>query len=74
MKTQEVIDKLTEHDRLIIRDLLKEIYSASYVNAMLSNRRRRTTLFKNTVRIYLEHREGLEERLGHICLNKEVEA
>ena len=74
MKTQEVIDKLTEHDRLIIRDLLSEIYSTGYVNAMLSNRRRRTTLFKNTVRMYLEHKEELQKRFERTYLNKEVEA
>ncbi len=45
MNIQEVIDKLTEHDRLIVRDLLAGIYSAAYVNAMLSNRRKRSELF-----------------------------
>lgn len=75
MNTQEVIDKLTEHDRLIIRDMLSEIYSASYVIAMLGNRRKRTNLFKKTVRMYWEHREELQGKFENECIyNKMKEA
>lgn len=62
MNTQEVIDKLTEHDRLIVRDMLSGIYSTAYVNAMLGNRRKRSELFKRTVRMYWEHREELQKK------------
>lgn len=75
MNTQEIIDKLTEHDRLIVRDLLTGIYSTAYVNAMLSNRRRRSELFKKTVRMYWEHRRELQQKFNKAYLNnlKEVE-
>ena len=75
MNIQEVIDKLTEHDRLIVRDLLAGIYSTAYVNAMLSNRRNRSELFKKTVRMYWEHREELQRKFDKTYLNnlKEVE-
>ena len=75
MNTQEIIDKLTEHGRLIVRDLLAGIYSTAYVNAMLSNRRRRSELFKKTVRMYWEHRRELQQKFNKAYLNnlKEVE-
>ena len=72
MNTQEVIDKLTEHDRLLIRDMLSEIYSSCYVNAMLGNRRKRTNLFKKTVCMYWEHREDLQGRFENECLYNKV--
>ena len=75
MNTQEIIDKLTGHDRLIVRDLHAGIYSAAYVNAMLSNRRKRSELLKKTVRMYWEHREELQRKFDKTYLNnlKEVE-
>lgn len=72
MNTQEVIDKLTVHDRLIIQDMLSGIYSQRYVIAMLSGLRKRTELFKRTVRMYWEHREELQEKFQSECIYNKV--
>lgn len=75
MKTQEVIDKLTEHDRLIVRDMLSGIYSTRYVAAMFANTRRRSDLFKRTVKMYWEHRDELQKKFEKAFSNnvEEVE-
>lgn len=69
MNTQDVINKLTEHDRLIVRDMLSGIYSSRYVAAMFANTRRRSDLFKRTVKMYWEHREELQKKFDSVYMS-----
>lgn len=74
MNTQEVIGKLTEHDRLIVRDMLAGVYSIRYVNAMFANTRKRSDLFKRTVKMYWEHRETLRKQFEGTYITNVKEA
>lgn len=74
MNTQEIINELTRNDRLIIRDTLRMRYSIRYIDYMLDNRRKRTALFKRTVRTYWNSKQELAtkiEKLMNEFNNKE---
>lgn len=74
MNTQEIINELTRNDRLIIRDTLRMRYSIRYIDYMLDNRRKRTVLFKWTVRTYWKSKQELAtkiEKLMNEFNNKE---
>lgn len=74
MNTQEIINELTRNDRLIIRDTLRMRYSIRYIDYMLDNRRKRTALFKRTVRVYWKSKQELAakvEKLMNEFNNKE---
>lgn len=66
MNTQEIINELTRYDRLIIRESLKMRYSIRYIDYMLDNRRKRTVLFKHTVRAYWKSKQELAEKLDKL--------
>ncbi len=76
MNTQEIIDKLTKADRSVIRDALEEVYSRVYVNAMFANIRRRTYLFRRTVRMYWESQStfaaGVSRLIGELKGEEEM--
>lgn len=74
MNTQEIINELTRNDRLIIRDTLRMRYSIRYVDYMFDSRRKRTALFKRTVRTYWNSKQELAtkiEKLMNEFNNKE---
>lgn len=76
MNTQEIINELTRNDRLIIRDTLRMRYSIRYIDYMFDNRRKRTALFKRTVRVYWKSKQELTakvDRLMNEFNNKEEE-
>lgn len=76
MNTQEIINELTRNDRFIIRDTLKMRYSIRYIDYMFDNRRKRTALFKRTVRVYWKSKQELAakvDRLMNEFNNKEEE-
>lgn len=76
MNTQEIINELTRNDRLIIRDTLRMRYSIRYIDYMFNNRRKRTALFKRTVRVYWKSKQELAvkvDRLMNEFNNKEEE-
>ena len=76
MNTQEIIIELTKYDRWIIRDTLRMRYSIRYIDYMLDNRRKRTALFKRTVRVYWKSKQELTakvDRLMNEFNNKEEE-
>lgn len=64
MNTQEIINELTKYDRLIIRDTLRMRYSIRYIDYMFDNRRKRTALFKRTVRVYWKSKQELTEKVN----------
>lgn len=66
MNTQEIINELTKNDRLIIRDTLKIRYSIRYIDYMFDNRRKRTALFKRTVRTYWKSKQELSDKLDKL--------
>lgn len=66
MNTQEIINELTRNDRLIIRDTLKIRYSIRYIDYMFDNRRKRTALFKRTVRTYWKSKQELSDKLDKL--------
>lgn len=59
MNTQEIINELTKYDRLAIREALKGVYCAVYVNYMFRNKRKRTGLFRKVVRAYWNNKQQL---------------
>lgn len=63
MNTQEIINELTKQDRLSIKEALKGKYCPVYVNYMFRNQRRRTDLFRKTVRAYWESKMVLTEKV-----------
>lgn len=63
MNTQEIINELTKYDRLAIREVLKGVYCATYVNYMFRNKRKRTELFRKVVRAYWNNKLGLTEKV-----------
>lgn len=63
MNTQEIINELTKYDRLAIREALKGMYCSVYVNYMFHNKRKRTELFKKTVKAYWISKQGLTEKV-----------
>lgn len=63
MNTQEIINELTKQDRLSVKEVLKGRYSQVYVNYMFRNKRRRTDLFRKTVRAYWEGKKALTEKV-----------
>lgn len=69
MNTQEIINELTKYDRLIIRESLKQRYSVRYIDYMFINGRRRTALFKHTVRAYWMSKKGLSQKMDEL-MNK----
>lgn len=74
MNTQEIINELTKYDRWIIRDTLRMRYSIRYIDYMFDNRRKRTALFKWTVRTYWKSKQELAtkiEKLMNEFNNKE---
>lgn len=76
MNTQEIINELTKYDRLIIRDTLRMRYSIRYIDYMFDNRRKRTALFKRTVRVYWKNKQELAIKIDKIMNefnNKEEE-
>ena len=76
MNTQEIINELTKYDRWIIRDTLRMRYSIRYIDYMLDNRRKRTALFKRTVRVHWKSKQELTakvDRLMNEFNNKEEE-
>lgn len=66
MNTQEIINELTRNDRFIIRDTLRMRYSIRYIDYMFDNRRKRTALFKRTVRTYWKSKQELSEKLDKL--------
>jgi hypothetical protein len=66
MNTQEIINELTKYDRWIIRDTLRMRYSIRYIDYMFDNRRKRTALFKRTVRTYWKSKQELSEKLDKL--------
>ena len=76
MNTQEIINELTRNDRFIIRDTLRMRYSIRYIDYMFNNRRKRTALFKRTVRVYWKSKQELAvkvDRFMNEFNNKEEE-
>lgn len=69
MNTQEIINELTKYDRLIIRESLKMRYSVRYIDYMFINGRKRTTLFKHTLRAYWKSKQELTEKVNGL-MNK----
>ena len=63
MNTQEIIEELTRHDRLVIRELLSGKYSRRYIDYMFDNGRKRTELFRKVVRAYWNNKLGLTEKV-----------
>ena len=66
MDTQEIINELTKYDRLIIRDTLRMRYSIRYIDYMFDSRRKRTVLFKRTVRVYWKSKQELAAKLDKL--------
>lgn len=66
MNTQEIINELTKYDRLIIRDTLRMRYSIRYIDYMFDNRRKRTALFKRTVRVYWKSKQELATKIDEL--------
>ena len=66
MNTQEIINALTRNDRFIIRDTLRMRYSIRYIDYMFDNRRKRTALFKRTVRVYWKSKQELSDKLDKL--------
>lgn len=66
MNTQEIINELTKYDRLIIRDTLRMRYSIRYIDYMFDSRRKRTVLFKRTVRVYWKSKQELAAKLDKL--------
>lgn len=66
MNTQEIIYELTKYDRFLIRDILAKRYSLRYIDYMFDNRRKRTVLFKQTIRAYWASKQGLTEKMDEI--------
>lgn len=66
MNTQEIINELTKYDRLIIRDTLRMRYSIRYIDYMFDNRRKRTALFKLTVRTYWKSKQELAAKVDKL--------
>lgn len=66
MNTQEIINELTKYDRSAIRDALKGMYCSVYVNYMFCNKRKRTWLFRKTVKAYWNSRLTFSEDVGKI--------
>lgn len=66
MNTQEIINELTRNDRFIIRDTLRMRYSIRYIDYMFDNRRKRTALFKRTVRVYWKSKQELSDKLDKL--------
>lgn len=76
MNTQEIIYELTKYDRLLIREVLAKRYSRRYIDYMFDNRRKRTALFKQTIRVYWASKQGLTEKMDELMdkfNNKEKE-
>lgn len=76
MNTQEIISELTKNDRLAIKEVLFGVYSRRYIDYMFDNRRRRTSMFRETVKAYWEGKRELTDRVGiiiHKFNNKEEE-
>lgn len=76
MNTQEIINELTKYDRLIIRETLKVRYSRRYIDYMFTCGRKRTALFKQTVRAYWKSKQELAEEMNELMNefnNKEEE-
>ncbi len=63
MNTQEIINELTRNDRFIIRDTLRMRYSIRYIDYMFNNRRKRTALFKRTVKTYWNSKQELATKI-----------
>lgn len=66
MNTQEIINELTKYDRWIIRDTLRMRYSIRYIDYMFDNRRKRTALFKLTVRTYWKSKQELAAKVDKL--------
>lgn len=66
MNTQEIINELTKYDRLIIRESLKMRYGIRYIDYMFINRRKRTMLFKHTIRAYWKSKQELAEKMDEL--------
>lgn len=75
MNTQEIINELTKCDRLAIRETLKGVYCSAYVNYMFRNKRKRTELFRRTVKAYWDSNQKLVKKVEVFIheLNKEEE-
>lgn len=63
MNTQDIIDELTKYDRLAIREALKGKYCQVYVNYMFRNKRKRTFLFRETVKAYWAGKRELTNKV-----------
>lgn len=63
MNTQEIINELTKYDRLAIREALKGMYCQVYVNYMFRNKRKRTSLFRETVKAYWKGKQELANKV-----------
>lgn len=75
MNTQDIINELTKYDRLAIREALKKVYCATYVNYMFRNKRKRTELFRKTVKAYWDCNKELIKKVEVFIheLNKKEE-
>lgn len=63
MNTQEIISELTKNDRLVIKEALSRMYSRRYIDYMLDNRRKRTFLFRETVKAYWAGKRELTNKV-----------
>ncbi|WP_099465877.1 hypothetical protein [Parabacteroides provencensis] len=63
MNTQEIINELTKYDRLAILEALQKTYSRRYIDYMFHNGRKRTALFKETVKAYWEGKQKLTQKV-----------
>lgn len=63
MNTQEIISKLTKYDRLAIKEVLTGMYSRRYIDYMFDNGRKRTALFRETVKAYWNGKRELTEKV-----------
>lgn len=75
MTTQEIINELTKYDRLVILEGLKGVYCRRYIDYMFNNGRKRTNLFRKTVRAYWEEKLKFEKMVAEFMneFNDEVE-
>lgn len=63
MNTQEIINELTKYNRLAIREALEVVYSKRYLTYMFSKGRKRTDLFRKTVKAKWECEREFKRRV-----------
>lgn len=66
MNTQEIINELTKYDRLAIMEALEVIYSRRYLAYMFNKERKRTDLFRITVKAKWECEREFKKRVERL--------